>query len=99
MPTRCIDCSTVSAIARMPVARAATDGMRHRFCNRSVKVRACGPTYRPNLVIVISDRLVETPDIEIVHRPVQIPRIHLVRQPRFETHSGRESPRRGPRWL
>src|SRR5689334_659856 len=52
MPTRCIDCSTVSAIARMPVPRAATDGMRQSCCNRSVKVRACLSTYLSNFVKV-----------------------------------------------
>src|SRR6185437_4729690 len=50
MPTRCIDCSTVSAIARMPVPRAATDGIRQSCCNRSVKLRACLSTYRSNFV-------------------------------------------------
>src|SRR6185503_2542259 len=48
MPTRCIDCSTVSAIARMPVPRAATDGMRQSCCKRSVKLRACLSKYRSN---------------------------------------------------
>src|SRR6185369_16638017 len=52
MPTRCIDCSTVSAIARMPVPRAATDGMRQSCCNRSVKLRACLSTYRSKFVKV-----------------------------------------------
>src|SRR6185369_9483490 len=52
MPTRCIDCSTVSAIARMPVPRAATDGMRQSCCNRSVKLRACLSTYRSNFANV-----------------------------------------------
>src|SRR5215510_8705754 len=55
IPTRCIDCSTVSAIARMPVPRAATDGMRQSCCNRSVKLRACLSTYRSNLVKVMSN--------------------------------------------
>src|SRR5215213_5800355 len=55
MPTRCIDCSTVSAIARMPVPRAATDGMRQSCCNRSVKLRACLSTYRSNFVKLMSN--------------------------------------------
>src|ERR1044071_5700291 len=56
MPTRCIDCSTVSAIARMPVPRAATDGMRQSCCNRSVKLRACLSTYLSNFVKIIGYR-------------------------------------------
>jgi hypothetical protein len=39
-PERCISFSTASAIARIPVPRAATDGMRHRAWSRSVKERA-----------------------------------------------------------
>jgi hypothetical protein len=43
-PERCISFSTASAIARIPVPRAATDGMRHSACSRSVKERACRST-------------------------------------------------------
>src|SRR4030095_16468933 len=46
IPTRCIICSTDSAIARMPVPRAATEGMRQSACSLSVKLRAWRSTYR-----------------------------------------------------
>src|SRR6185295_1790908 len=56
-PTRCNNCSTFSATARIPVPRAATEGMRHKSCKRSVNERACRSTYRSKRAKVIGSKL------------------------------------------